>query len=314
MQATIDNKKDVPPLFTQNIVSTFVMRRCGEKMCLDELTRKVPFVEFNSKRFAAAVMRLVKPKTTCLFFASGKAVCTGAKTFEDSMAGAKAHIDIVRSFGVEAEMLEFSIQNIVNVTNCGFTLNLLSMSEQCKGIVSYEPDLFPGLSYRDSNWEGVVISVFASGKCVVTGAKTQEKADECWESFYTNILSKQHCVTNNTNGNQRLLHRSQETKKPIQQVLSMICNRVGSYKRGRKYETCLYIKQNKREFSGRNNLDLIESFNKQSSARSTLFKGIKKIISKEISLKRNILQNSKDNSLNHQPFNHSIYNPLNPSN
>ena len=34
----------------------------------------------------------------------------------------------------------------------------------------YEPELFPGLTYRLDN--GVIINVFASGKFVITGAST----------------------------------------------------------------------------------------------------------------------------------------------
>ena len=34
----------------------------------------------NKQRFAAAIMRIRNPKTTALIFASGKMVCTGAKT------------------------------------------------------------------------------------------------------------------------------------------------------------------------------------------------------------------------------------------
>ena len=41
-------------------------------------------VEYKPKRFAAAIMRIREPKTTALIFRSGKMVCTGAKSEEDS--------------------------------------------------------------------------------------------------------------------------------------------------------------------------------------------------------------------------------------
>ena len=41
-------------------------------------------VEYNPKRFAAAIMRIREPKTTALIFRSGKMVCTGAKSEEIS--------------------------------------------------------------------------------------------------------------------------------------------------------------------------------------------------------------------------------------
>ena len=51
--------------------------------------------EYNPKRFAAVIMRLRDPKTTALIFASGKMVCTGAKTEEDSNRAARKYAKII---------------------------------------------------------------------------------------------------------------------------------------------------------------------------------------------------------------------------
>lgn len=42
-----------------------------------------------AQRFAAVIMRIREPKTTALIFASGKMVCTGAKSESDSKLAAK---------------------------------------------------------------------------------------------------------------------------------------------------------------------------------------------------------------------------------
>jgi TATA-box binding protein (TBP) (component of TFIID and TFIIIB) len=42
-----------------------------------------------SQRFAAVIMRIRDPKTTALVFASGKMVCTGAKSEEHSKLAAR---------------------------------------------------------------------------------------------------------------------------------------------------------------------------------------------------------------------------------
>lgn len=41
------------------------------------------------QRFAAVIMRIREPKTTALIFASGKMVCTGAKSEAESRLAAK---------------------------------------------------------------------------------------------------------------------------------------------------------------------------------------------------------------------------------
>jgi len=54
-----------------------------------------------SQRFAAVIMRIREPKTTALVFASGKMVCTGAKSEEHSKLAArkvKATSDTVSLF------------------------------------------------------------------------------------------------------------------------------------------------------------------------------------------------------------------------
>lgn len=52
------------------------------KLDLREIAIKSRNCEYKPKRFAAAIMRIRDPKTTALIFASGKMVCTGAKSEE----------------------------------------------------------------------------------------------------------------------------------------------------------------------------------------------------------------------------------------
>jgi transcription initiation factor TFIID TATA-box-binding protein len=51
--------------------------------------------EYNPKRFAAAILRIRDPKTTCLVFANGNCVITGAKSIDDSRLAATNYLRIV---------------------------------------------------------------------------------------------------------------------------------------------------------------------------------------------------------------------------
>jgi transcription initiation factor TFIID TATA-box-binding protein len=55
------------------------------------------------QRFAAVIMRIREPKTTALIFASGKMVCTGAKSEADSRLAARKYARIVQKLGFPAE-------------------------------------------------------------------------------------------------------------------------------------------------------------------------------------------------------------------
>uniref|UniRef100_A0A453JIU1 TATA-box-binding protein n=1 Tax=Aegilops tauschii subsp. strangulata TaxID=200361 RepID=A0A453JIU1_AEGTS len=70
----------------QNIVST-VNLDC--KLDLKAIALQARNAEYNPKRFAAVIMRIREPKTTALIFASGKMVCTGAKSEQQSKLAAR---------------------------------------------------------------------------------------------------------------------------------------------------------------------------------------------------------------------------------
>jgi transcription initiation factor TFIID TATA-box-binding protein len=53
-------------------------------------------VEYNSRRFAAAIIRIREPKSTALIFQSGKMVCTGAKSEDESEQAAKRYAKMIR--------------------------------------------------------------------------------------------------------------------------------------------------------------------------------------------------------------------------
>ena len=80
-------------LIIRNIVST-VNLDCP--LNLKDIALQARNAEYNPRRFAAVVMRLRKPKTTALVFASGKMVCTGAKTENESRIAARKYARIIQ--------------------------------------------------------------------------------------------------------------------------------------------------------------------------------------------------------------------------
>ena len=59
--------------------------------------------EYNPKRFAAVIMLIREPRTTALIFSSGKMVCTGAKSEEDSRMAARKYARIVQKLGFQVK-------------------------------------------------------------------------------------------------------------------------------------------------------------------------------------------------------------------
>lgn len=80
------------------------------KLDLYDIGLKGRNVEYKPKRFAAAIMRIRDPKTTALIFASGKMVCTGAKSENDSKTAALAYAKQLKKIGnKEVKLSEFKI-------------------------------------------------------------------------------------------------------------------------------------------------------------------------------------------------------------
>ncbi|KAJ8574024.1 hypothetical protein K7X08_010535 [Anisodus acutangulus] len=109
----------VPTL--QNIVST-VNLDC--KLDLKAIALQARNAEYNPKRFAAVIMRIREPKTTALIFASGKMVCSGAKSEQPSKLAVRKYARIIQKLGFPAKFKDFKIQNIVGSCDVKFPIRL----------------------------------------------------------------------------------------------------------------------------------------------------------------------------------------------
>ncbi|XP_026554212.1 TATA box-binding protein-like protein 2 [Pseudonaja textilis] len=168
----------VPQL--QNIVAT-VNLAC--KLDLKNIALHARNAEYNPKRFAAVIMRIREPRTTALIFSSGKMVCTGAKSEEQSRLAARKYARVVQKLGFPAKFLDFKIQNMVGSCDVKFPIRLEGLVLTHQQFSSYEPELFPGLIYRMVK-PRIVLLIFVSGKVVLTGAKDRSEIYEAFENIY----------------------------------------------------------------------------------------------------------------------------------
>ncbi|KAF5909665.1 TATA box-binding protein-like protein 2 isoform X1, partial [Clarias magur] len=148
----------------QNIVST-VNLACP--LDLKAIALQARNAEYNPKRFAAVIMRIREPRTTALIFSSGKMVCTGAKSEEQSRLAARKYARVVQKLGFPAKFLDFKIQNMVGSCDVCFPIRLEGLVLTHQQFSSYEPELFPGLIYRMVK-PRIVLLIFVSGKVVLT--------------------------------------------------------------------------------------------------------------------------------------------------
>ena len=213
------NDEIIPKL--QNIVST---ANLGCQLKLRQIALQARKAEYNPKRFAAVIMRIKEPKTTALIFSSGKMVCTGAKSEEDSKKASRKYAKIIRSLGFPVDFKEFKVQNIVGSCDVKFQISLSRLNMKLgkfnsssdsgnnknkKNICHYEPEIFPGLIYHMLEPE-IVLLIFVSGKIVLTGAKEREQIYDAFKKIYPVLYKFKH--ENKTGKTNKMLHQDEVNK------------------------------------------------------------------------------------------------------
>ncbi len=153
----------------QNVVASASI---NQRVDLNLITKNFVDVEYHPDQFPGLVFRLKSPKTATLIFSSGKMVCTGAKSEDQSRKAVQEVVRRLKKGGIpiknEAEIV---IQNMVASANLGGKIHLEEAARQLPKSM-YEPEQFPGLIHRMPDPKTVIL-LFASGKLVCTGAKRE---------------------------------------------------------------------------------------------------------------------------------------------
>lgn len=171
-----------PALFTTNVVAT---ANFGVAINALAVVNRIGGASFNPRCFAAVKVRV--HGATHLIFSEGTVVCTGATSAD---AARIACIDTARLLlraGIQAQFLRFEVRNVVSTTNTGFDVDLATIARTYPINAHYMPDCFPGLMFRIAQSRMVLI-VFKSGCCILTGVKSRREALVAWTWFYCHIL------------------------------------------------------------------------------------------------------------------------------
>ena len=169
----------------QNIVAS---TQFADSLDLNAIASILEGSQYESEMFPGLVYHTKEPKTALLLFTSGKVVCTGGKSLDDVRKSVDIVVGKLLEGGIPVERHpEITLQNIVATCDLGVEINLVSivMSLSLEE-VEYEPEQFPGLVYRLDNPKAVCL-LFASGKMVITGARTMGDVDKAVETVRENL-------------------------------------------------------------------------------------------------------------------------------
>ena len=159
-----------PIISIENVVASATI---DQSLDLVDIVKKFPDVEYNPDLFPGAVFRVKNPKTSTLLFRTGKMVCTGAKSEELARKAVAKVVVTLRKGKIKIKKdATVTIQNIVASINLGGKISLERVARILPRSM-YEPEQFPGVIHRVIDPKTVIL-IFASGKLVCTGGKTEK--------------------------------------------------------------------------------------------------------------------------------------------
>jgi len=143
--------------------------RCGERLPLAALARRLTNIEYAPQRFNAIVARMRRPRATLLLFPTGRMVATGCVRQADARRAVRR---LARRLRCTARVSRVCIANVVVAGSVAGPLNLELLAHFWGG--AYTPELFPAAQFRISTF---AVTAFANGKWFATGIRSTELAE-----------------------------------------------------------------------------------------------------------------------------------------
>jgi transcription initiation factor TFIID TATA-box-binding protein len=150
--------------------------------------------EYDPDKYPGMYLRFGEDAPLITVYRTGKYIVTGADSEEGAHAIRERFLDLLANNEMIAEPVDkwFRIQNLVCTAELGESLNLNALAIGL-GLekTEYEPEQFPGLIYRPTRADSVVL-LFASGRVVITGSPDLDAAEETFAALQdevTNLLT-----------------------------------------------------------------------------------------------------------------------------
>ena len=174
----------IVPIVT-NVVCT---ANVGCDLDLDKIAKWARNAEFNKKQFLSVVMKIREPKATALIHSNGELVCLGTRSENMAIIATRKFARIIQQLGFQARFLNFKIRNMVGTCGVNFSIRIGALAQTHPQFCSYEPETFSGLKYKLVKPE-VLVTIFVTGKIIITGAKSREELREAFDAIYPMLLA-----------------------------------------------------------------------------------------------------------------------------
>lgn len=149
--------------------------------------------DFDPGKYPGMYIRFSENSPLITVYRTGKYIVTGADSVNELQEFNEKFIDLFCDTGIieRSDVDWFNVQNLVCVEDFSQSLNLSALSiglglEQTE----YEPEQFPGLIYRNPDFECVVL-IFSTGKMVITGSSDLDNVETAADYLKQKLSSLQ---------------------------------------------------------------------------------------------------------------------------
>ena len=169
------------------IVNAVASGALNSELDLERLADDIgePVARYDPDKYPGLYLRIEDDAPLITIYRTGKYTITGADSESELYSLREQFLVLFSELGVIREPTdeEFAVQNYVCTGELDQELNLNALAIGL-GLekTEYEPEQFPGLTYRPDSHDCVVL-LFATGKVVITGARTFDTAEQTFEDL-----------------------------------------------------------------------------------------------------------------------------------
>ena len=172
------------------IVNVVGSGELSTELDLEQVTKDLGTnAKYDPEKYPAMYLHMAEDAPLITLYRTGKYIITGADSEEEAFASRERFLSRLSDQNVIEKPADewFSIQNIVFTAELPEQVNLNAIAiglglEQTE----YEPEQFPGLIYRPTNFPCVLL-VFATGKVVITGCSDTEVSEKAFSHLRNEI-------------------------------------------------------------------------------------------------------------------------------
>ncbi|THD22690.1 Transcription initiation factor TFIID TATA-box-binding protein [Fasciola hepatica] len=163
--------EDAPSL-TLSITNVVVMASMRCHLRLKEIARSSVDVEYKALQ-NHVIMRLRSPYTVATIWSSGKIWCTGANSLAKAKVGARRIARRIAKCGFPCRFSKYKVVNIMATCHLPFRVRLEQLVRERPMMMSYEPELAPGLTFKTEPNSSTSLKLFSTGRIVIMGSSLE---------------------------------------------------------------------------------------------------------------------------------------------